>query len=188
MHMTNYWQGERVRLRAIEPEDAPIFQAWNDDQETSRNMDFIWPPGSLAAQRQWAEETAKKKPVNDEIFLVIENRAGDIVGIINSHSCDRRVGNFKYGVAIRPEHRQRGYASEAIRLLLAYFFHELRYQKVTVDVYSFNPASVSLHERLGFIQEGRLRRVLYTGGQHHDMFVFGMTVEEFEGGSLKFEG
>jgi RimJ/RimL family protein N-acetyltransferase len=52
---------------------------------------------------------------------------------------------------------------------------------VTVRAYAFNEPSLRLHERLGFVPEGRLRRMIYTGGAHHDVCLYGMTVEEFLG-------
>ncbi len=60
--------------------------------------------------------------------------------------------------------------------MLRYFFHELRYQKVTAQVYSFNAPSIALHERLGFQVEGRLRRMIFTHGRHFDELLYGMTV------------
>ena len=80
---------------------------------------------------------------------------------------------------IRREHQRRGYASEAIALVLRYYFQELRYQKASVRAYSFNEPSIRLHERLGFQLEGRLRREVYTEGRYFDVLVFGMTAEEF---------
>ena len=82
-------------------------------------------------------------------------------------------------MALGEQYRRQGYASEAITLLLRYFFQELRYQKVTAHVYSFNEPSIKLHEKLGFQQEGRLRRMVYTNGQFFDEVLFGMTAEEF---------
>ena len=46
-------------------------------------------------------------------------------------------------------------------------------------VYSFNAASLALHEKLGFVREGTLRRMVYTGGQHYDIAAFGLTADEF---------
>ncbi len=62
---------------------------------------------------------------------------------------------------------------------LRYFFDELRYQKATVTVYSFNVASIRLHEKLGFQREGQIRRTVYTRGQYFDELFYGMTCEEF---------
>jgi RimJ/RimL family protein N-acetyltransferase len=178
----NFWQGERVRLRAIEPEDADTFHAWNLDSETARQLDYVWPPGSLARQRAWAQRAATEEVKDDRIECAIENGEGVLVGSIHAHSTDRRTGTFSYGVAVRAEHRGQGYAADAIRILLRYFFEELRYQKVTASVFACNPASIRLHEKLGFQVEGRLRRMVYTGGRYYDLLFFGMTAEEFATG------
>ncbi len=180
MNDHNFWLGKNIRLRGLEPEDGPRFHEWNHDSEAGRNLDVVWPPSSLAGTKAWVEETIKKAPQNDEHYMVIETLDGEFAGMINSHHCDRRVGCFMYGVAVRREHQGKGYAREAIVLLLRYFFHELRYQKVTAEVYSFNQASIHLHEKLGFQLEGRLRRTLFTNGRHHDQLFYGMTREEFE--------
>jgi RimJ/RimL family protein N-acetyltransferase len=178
--MMNYWEGERIRLRSLEPDDAQTFHSWNSDSEMARNIDFLWPPSSLAGVKGWLEEQIKKGVRNDEIQCVIETKPGDFVGTISSHHCDRRVGCFKYGLAVQAEQRRKGYATEAICMFVRYFFEELRYQKVAADVFSFNNASIQLHERLGFQLEGRLRRMLYTNGRYHDKLVYGMTKEEFK--------
>ena len=134
----------------------------------------------MAATRKFAEEQAQASPNHDAFRWIIENRDGEAVGTINTHNGDRRQGTFSYGLAIEREHWRRGYARDAIRLVLRYFFRELRYQKVTVVVYDFNEGSIRLHEQLGFQQEGRLRRMVYTDGRFHDHILLGLTREEFE--------
>ena len=179
--MTNHniWQGERVRLRAIEPEDWEVFNQWDLDSDTARECYWVPFPKSQEAARKWAADQAMAGPKDDTFFFVIENLEGELVGNLNTLECDTRNGTFKYGLAIRREHQRKGYASEAIRLVLRYFFQELRYQKVTVDIYDFNEASIKLHERLGFIHEGRMRRMVFTNGQYHDSLILGLTAEEW---------
>lgn len=177
--MRSIWQGTLVRLRAVEPADWESFFAWNDDDLTARHGYEIAFPQSRAAVKQWTEQAATAKPENDRVRWVIESREGQAVGSIVTHSCDRRVGSFMYGLTIAAEHQRRGYAREAVQLVLRYFFEELNYQKVTVDVYDFNLASRRFHESLGFTLEGRVRRTVFTGGQHHDEFIYGLLREEF---------
>ncbi len=179
MQPNNYWQGTKVRLRAVEPEDADVFFAWNLDSETARMMDFVWPPQSLASNKEWAAKKAVERATGDEYMLVIEDPDGEVVGLINTHGIDRRVGAFRYGFSVRSPHRRRGYASEAVLIVLRYFFEELGYQKCTVTVYANNEASQTLHEKLGFQLEGRLRRMIRTQGQFFDELHYGMTAEEF---------
>ena len=173
------WQGPRVRLRAFEAEDWEIYHAWNVDDEQTRNLDQIHFPQSAAAARQWAEREAVREPDGDNFRFVIENEHGEVAGDISTHDCDSRVGAFSYGISIRPDQRGKGYAGEAIPLVLRYYFREKRYQKVTVTIFSFNEPSVRLHERLGFQLEGRIRRTAFTAGAHHDALIYGMTAEEF---------
>ncbi len=180
MNNNSIWQGTHIRLRAIEPEDWEIFSQWDLDTETARECYFIPFPKSHEAARKWATEQSLARPKGDVFNFVIETLEGEFAGTINTHHCDPRNGTFSYGLAIRREQRRKGYASEAIRLLLRYFFQELRYQKVTVEIYDFNEASIKLHEKLGFVHEGHLRQMVFTNGQYHDEFVLGMTREEFE--------
>jgi RimJ/RimL family protein N-acetyltransferase len=175
----NIWQGNRVRLRAIEPDDWVSFSAWAEDTETAQLTYFIPFPKSKEAARKFALDESLKKPENDHFNFAIENMDGNFVGTINTHTCERRNGTFRYGVAIRSEYWRKGYASEAIRLVLRYFFDELRYQKVNVDIYDFNEASMQLHKRLGFQEEGRLRRMVFGNGKYYDSVIWGMTIEEF---------
>jgi RimJ/RimL family protein N-acetyltransferase len=175
----NFWQGEKIRLRAVEPEDAEAYYHWNRNSETARFLDYLWPPRSMASAREWAQRAATEEFKEDRVRLIIEDHQGKAVGLIGTHAINRRVGSFAYGLSVDEEKRGRGYASEAVILLLRYYFEELGYQKATVSVYECNPASIALHEKLGFLLEGRVRRMVYTHGRYYDELYYGMTCEEF---------
>lgn len=145
----------------------------------ARNLDFVWPPVSLAQVRQWAATEAQKEMTNDRFSWVLENREGTAVGFIHTHNCHPRSGVFRYGLGVDVFHRRHGYAAAAILLVLRYYFEELRYQKVTIQVHSENRASQALHERLGFVREGVLRRLIFTRGRYLDELYYGMTIEEW---------
>jgi RimJ/RimL family protein N-acetyltransferase len=175
----NFWQGNKVRLRAVEPSDTEFFIKWNLDSERAANLDFVWPPVSEASVRDWVESQSKKKLQDDSYIWIIEDRYEVPVGSIDTHSCNSRNGTFSYGIHIDPDYRGKGYAAEAIHLILRYYFEELRYQKVTVPVHSDNESSIRLHERLGFKEEGRHRNMLFTRGSFIDVLWYGMTIDEF---------
>lgn len=175
----NIWQGKRARLRAVEPADWEVFYDWNQDSDMARRLYHVPFPQSREAVRLWVERLSTQEPQGDAFHFAIENLAGELVGSIATHDCDRRNGTLSYGLNVRREHRRQGYAAEAITILLRYYFLELRYQKATVQVYSFNQASIRLHEKLGFQREGRLRRMVFTEGQYVDAHVRGLTVEEY---------
>lgn len=181
MTINNIFQGKRVRLRAVEPADWETYWKWSNDTDAQRaeggDIDFPAPRDEI---RAWAERESIHDGKAEMCFCIIETLEGEAVGRINSHSCEARNGTFMYSLALPPENRRKGYATEAIRLLMRYYFDERRYQKCTSMIFSFNEPSIRLHESIGFILEGRIRRMVYAMGGYHDTLYYGMTKEEFD--------
>src|SRR2546423_12765394 len=122
----NFWQGKRVRLRGVEPTDAETFFTWNLNSEMARQLSFVWPPVSQAQLSSEIKELSLKKLEDDTFRWVIEDASSIAVGSITTHHCDPRTGTFSYGLNVAPEHQRKGYAIEAILLVLKYYFEELR--------------------------------------------------------------
>ncbi len=180
MSPINFWQSERIRLRAYEPGDAEILWQWNQDSERNRTLDFLWPPQSKAAVQKQVEGSAFSHLENDSYQWIIETLDGVPLGTIGTHHCDLRNGTFFYAVDIAEEHRGKGYAAEALKLVLRYYFQELRYQKATAEIHSDNAACIRLHEKFGSQCEGLLRCMFYSQGSYLDVLYYGMTAEEFK--------
>ena len=180
------WEGNKVRLRPMEPSDWEKFHNNDLDSEVARLCDVIYFPRSPEGTKGWAERASKEGPNGDDIRLSIETLDGELVGSINTYSCDSRNGTFKYGLGIFRDHWKKGYGTDAVMVILRYYFEELRYQKVTAPIYDFNEGSTVLHEKIGFKQEGRLRRMIYTNGDYHDELIYGLTNQEFKEISKKY--
>lgn len=56
----DFWQGDTVRLRGIEPFDTELFIQWDRDSERARSLDFVWPPTSRAFVEAWVEDQSRK--------------------------------------------------------------------------------------------------------------------------------
>jgi RimJ/RimL family protein N-acetyltransferase len=59
-------------------------------------------------------------------------------------------------------------------------FNEMRFQKCNSGCIDINETSIALHKALGFREEGRQRRSIYTNGRYYDNVLFGLTREEFD--------
>ncbi len=174
----NEFEGKKVRLRAVEPDDAEIWYASALDTDLDRWADQTHVPYSHAVYRQRVEEVSKR-PEDDSAVLMIETLHGVTVGGLSVQTPNRRAGVFSFGIGIAPDHWRKGYATEALELLFRFYFTELRYQKVESGVYAFNEPSLRFHEAFGFVVEGRRRRSVFTRGEYHDVVFIGMTAEEF---------
>jgi RimJ/RimL family protein N-acetyltransferase len=176
----NELAGGLVRLRAVEAEDLEVFSTFDRDSQGARQWGQTELPVSPESRRRWHEEDAAKRPDGDTRQLAIETLGGQLVGSVSVDHADRRNKVFSYGIGLGSEHRGKGYGTEALVLLLRFYFGELGYQKCDTGVYAFNEGSLRFHERLGFVVEGRRRRSIFTQGEYHDVVLIGITREEFE--------
>ncbi|WP_153548008.1 GNAT family N-acetyltransferase [Streptomyces sp. RB17] len=176
--MTSFWTGKRARLRGIEPEDWTAFMGFAVDEE--RLGDLLHPPRSAERFRAWAKEQAVAKSDGDCFSLAVEALdTGEIVGAVGSHQADPRAGRFECGITMGAGHRRKGYAAEAVVILLRFMFAERRYHKCEARIFGHNEASLALHRRLGFAEEGHLRDHVFFAGRHRDLVVMGILADEF---------
>ncbi len=175
-----FWQGEKTRLRPWRLEDAELrFAASLDTPTRQMHQDGVELPTSMEIQREWLEKAAGFKD-DDMLRFATENLEGVTVGWVTLHSRDPKNGTFGFGVAVYRDYRGHGYAVDAVRIVLKYGFWEQRYQKCNSVCFKTNEASIRMHQKLGFIEEGRIRRNAFFNGQYHDDVLFGMTREEFD--------
>jgi RimJ/RimL family protein N-acetyltransferase len=170
-----------VRLRPLRVEDAGQSYINSLDSPTRQVLQLgIELPTTVEIQRTVLEQYAGCKDHNGVIIFCIEDHEGVNVGGISMHSRDPKNGTFSFGIVVDRAHRKKGYAADAIRILLRYGFWERRYQKCNSACAHTNQASIALHKSLSFVEEGRRRRQVFYGGQYHDDILWGMTREEFD--------
>ena len=182
--MTDDWDldelaGTLVRLRPPRLDDLDAFHRFRDS-DGERRAGQTQLPRTLEQSRQRLEDLVRSKREGDATFLVVETRDGDVAGSMSVGRADRRNGVFSYGIALFPPYRRKGFATEAVLLLLRFYYEELGYHRCESEVYAFNDPSLAFHEKLGFVVEGRRRRAIFTQGAYHDAVTIGLLREEFD--------
>jgi RimJ/RimL family protein N-acetyltransferase len=176
-----FWQGEKVRLRPLRIEDAEQSFIDSLDSPSRQLLQLgIELPTSVEFLRSALEKYVGCKDADGVIVFAIENLEGVNVGGLSLHSRDQKNGRFSFGVVVVRQHRRKGYAQDAVRILLRYWFWERRYQKCNSACVHTNEASIRLHKELGFVEEGVRRRQWFFDGVYHDDVLFGLTREEFD--------
>lgn len=165
--------GERVRLRALLPEDATSMVGALADPEVTAGVG-LWAsrPYGLDDARGWIDQKRQ-----DEVLWAIEDRAdGAFAGVTGLDKIDRRSRNCWWGIWIGPTSRWgRGLGTEACRLATGYAFRHLGLEKVCLSVYETNPRARRVYERCGYELEGSLPRDSLVAGRLvtcHVMAVF----------------
>jgi RimJ/RimL family protein N-acetyltransferase len=175
-----YWQDEKIRLRAIEPEDWEGHYYNRFDSPARRLLECaVELPPTVSEAKKFAETFSGFSPGSGRIMFTITTLNDENVGGINLNSIDERNGTFSIGIQVDQNHRGKGYGTRAVRLLLRYAFFERRLNKFNDYVLEGNEASACMMRKLGCLQEGVRRQVIYTDGKYHDLILFGLTKDEF---------
>jgi RimJ/RimL family protein N-acetyltransferase len=175
-----FWQDDKVRLRAIQPEDWEADYISKFDTPARRLLECaIELPPTISGSKKFAEENADFASTNGRIMFTIENLEGKNIGGINLNSIDERNGTFSIGIVIDKEYRGKGYGTSAMKILLSYAFLERRLNKFNDYVLEGNEGSAKMMKKLGCVQEGVRRQVVYINGQYLDFILFGLTKDEF---------
>ncbi len=119
------WTGHRVRVRAVTPDDFDAFFADGRDKEAERLNNEVMPPQSPLHLEQRLKQVPDDK--DDNCWLAIETRAGELVGSVNAHGTNRRHRHFYYGISVFREslYTRGAYHEELIYGMLASEFDEL---------------------------------------------------------------
>ena len=176
-----FWQSSKIRLRPMRSDDWELRHQESTDSEGFRLMNYtVELPKSSEMDQEWIEEGVNFKRKDNYLEFSIETLSGQLVGGINIWGRDQKNGTFSFGLRIYRPYRRKGHAEDAVMILLRYAFHELRFQKCNSGCIETNEASIALHKKLGFKEEGVRRRTIYTNGKYHGEILFGLTREEFD--------
>jgi RimJ/RimL family protein N-acetyltransferase len=175
----NYWQGEKIIIRAMESDDFEFLFDILKDSRIQKYESDIRIPMSLEACKEWASTESKKGNDNEEPFLIIEDNDKNIVGMVNPNIIDNRVGVFECGINIKPEYQRKGYAYEAMLLIFKFYFEQKRCVKFEAGIYDYNVSSNRLCEKLGLIVEGKSRKSVFTDGKYYDTILYGLTDDDY---------
>jgi RimJ/RimL family protein N-acetyltransferase len=167
------FEGELVRLRAIEESDLPLINEGIWNPEVSRFLSMAWPQ-PVALTREWWEHRRKA----DGVAFVIETLAGEFVGGVSLEEVTYRSRVAVLGIWIGEPHWSRGYGTDAVRRICRFGFNEMNLQRVALAVYDNNPRGRRAYEKVGFKEEGRLRRAHFIDGDYVDVIIMGLLAEE----------
>ncbi|HXZ29959.1 MAG TPA: GNAT family protein, partial [Dehalococcoidia bacterium] len=123
--------------------------------------------------------------VKSDVRFIIEAMEGALtkpIGSCGLHEINAKDHNANFGIVIgERDYWNKGYGTEATRLVLDYGFQELNLHRISSAAFAFNERSIRLHKKVGFREEGRLRQAMFKNGQYHDEVQFGILREEWKG-------
>ncbi|WP_028411250.1 GNAT family N-acetyltransferase [Bacillus sp. 123MFChir2] len=111
---------------------------------------------------------------------IVVKETGDFVGTVGFNNLQLWSKRAEIGYDIHPAFWRKGYASEAVKEVLAYGFQELDLFRIGAITYPENEASSYLLLKLGFQKEGLLRGYIYQNQHSNDAFVYSILKTDWE--------
>lgn len=175
--------GFKVCLREFSEEHLHDKSYWNwlrDLQviETINRIEYMMPMRfeSIVAyvNKLWNSQT-------DAFFAIIEKSENRFVGTLRLANINWRLGSAEVGIMIGDRSAwNQGLAKDSVSVVCKYAFEKLGLRRLTGGTPEPNIAMRKCFERLGFKEEGRLRRHVPLGGKLVDRILYGLFSEEFK--------
>ncbi|HEY0168484.1 MAG TPA: GNAT family protein [Jatrophihabitans sp.] len=169
--------GKLVTLRALTDADLPRLTEFKNDVEVELFGGGDPPrPRSFEVVRAAYEEEAKDKERQN--FAIEAD--GVFIGECGLHNVNRRDGTAEVGIGIGDRaYWGRGYGREALTLLVDYGFRMQNLRKIWLETHGGNERAIRSYRAVGFVEEGRQREQVWSGGRYEDTVLMGLFRSDF---------
>jgi RimJ/RimL family protein N-acetyltransferase len=144
-------EAERLRLTPLRPADVEAVQLLTDDERITNRIDFLRSPFTRAD----AEALIARNGPDECFFGVFTRGEGRLIGVAGAHVRD---ADIEIGYWIGPAFQGRGYAGEAVRVLVAALQHEFPSRRIVAECAPENAPSRRVLEKAGFAATGAAGR------------------------------
>lgn len=165
--------GDEICLAPMDHETDPeIISKWSHDSKYMR-MVSPDPAMPLAVYQVKKKYEAIEKQVEEDkngFYFTIRIKADDrLIGFIRLFWIEwaNGTGTIEMGIG-DAESRNKGYGSDALRLMLRYAFDELNLHRISAHVPEYNPIALHVFTKLGFVEEVRRRQAFNRDGRRWD--------------------
>ncbi|MDT0212840.1 GNAT family protein [Rothia sp. ARF10] len=165
-------EGRSVTLRQVREADLDSLY---DAHTNIRNRGAFFPLGVLS-------QTAFRKEFADHGFwqktegvLVIESAEREIAGHIEFFRPVSYWDAFELSYLLYDDrHAGRGYATEAVQLLVDHLFGTKKEHRIHLVIVPENAASRRIADKCGFVLEGTVRGAFFNDGRNQDVLLYSL--------------
>jgi RimJ/RimL family protein N-acetyltransferase len=160
--------GNLVKLREYKEEDAALAKEYLNDPEIKQFMfPFLPFPLTLNDELKWIQNQSS---LNQNYNFAIETLAEKkYIGGCGLKNLDWKNSHVEIGIFIGlKEYHNKGYGSDALKILINFIFNEMNLNKIKLDVFAFNETAIKCYKKCGFKIEAVLKEELFRFGKYHD--------------------
>ena len=162
----------KAKLRKLESKDLTTILAWRNHDDIRKWMVNT----SIIDYEDHLEWFMRNRSHSDRHFFVFEYQE-QLEGYVSFQKIENSRA-YEWGFYIKPN-TKKGMGVLLGEVSLEFAFRQLNIAKIFGQVLSFNQKSIKFHQKLGFSQEGVLRKHFTDERGEFDMFQFGILQSEW---------
>lgn len=172
-----FLEGEKVILRPITKKDMFSLAKFKTNLEMRKLSDGeIFPISYDEIEKRWEKPRSGNRI---DLSLAIKE-SDELIGYMNLRDINLKNRTASTATFIgKKTCWGKGYGTEARMLLLNYAFNTLNLRKINVYNSEFNKRSWNLSLKLGFKEEGRLKKQIFEENKYWDKILLGLFKEDW---------
>jgi [ribosomal protein S5]-alanine N-acetyltransferase len=170
----------RLRLRYIRHDDLESIHHLHSLPETNKYNTLGFPENIYVTKQilhQWIEDI-NKDPIQAHTFVVELKQSNLFVGLVALNLGKPKYKSAEIWFKLLPEFWGKGYATEAVKEIIYFGFHDLKLHRIEAGCAVDNIASIKVIEKAGMKQEGRTRKKLPLQSGWADNFEYAILAED----------
>ena len=164
--------GEKIRLRALEPEDLDFLYSIENDISFWEISSTQTPFSKHLLTQYLANAHLDIYEAKQLRLVIVENESDKHVGLIDLFNFNPQHKRAGIGILIVPQSQQKGYAYEALDLLIEYSFKQLDLHQLYANITPENTSSLKLFKKHNFKEVGVKKEWVNTNGKFKDEILF----------------
>lgn len=172
--------GELIRLRALEPSDLNRLYRWENDSSIW-SVSGTMAPFSRYVLEEFVNQAHQDIYTNKQLRLMIDHKyvveyeeedEPKAIGCVDIFEFDPRNRRAGLGILIADKaDRGKGFATEALHLVVEYAFQVLDLHQLYSNVRIDNESSIALFKKSGFEISGLKQDWIYENGRYIDEYI-----------------
>lgn len=163
--------GANISLRALEPKDIDfLFSTENDESNWEiSSMQIPFSKYILEKYIENAHQDIYEAKQYRFVICAIDNSPIGMIDLFDFNPQHNRVG---IGILITPSFQGKGYASEALELVIEYAFTYLNVHQIFANITSENKKSIALFKKFNFKMVGVKKDWVFSNSTYKDEILY----------------
>ena len=161
-----------ITLRALEPEDLDLLFSTENDSDFWEVSSTQTPYSKFILKKYLANAQQDIYEARQLRLVIMKTSTNESVGLIDLFDFNPQHQRAGIGILVLKEHQKKGFAVEALKMIIEYAFNNLNLHQIYANIPADNSKSIALFEKLKFIKIGIQKDWILNEGNFKDVHLY----------------